>query len=260
MGNDTPLQAGDRIIIGGDVFLYAWWKDDPEVNPYTIEADSSGGGVIITDYSRYNWPSAVIPETLNEKPVTGIGEAAFAGAYLQAVTLPARLEFIGNKAFTGNWFSRLQIPDSVRSIGKLAFQNVGLESLDLGSGLELIDDYAFDGNRLQNLFLPSRIKQLGEGAFADNPLETIEIGDAVALHNDIALGIHGAARVARSMGLSNEGEFRAMGISSFIATHAWVTNTVYKEGFLRRSLGLEPWAGPTTPLCSISSTKRAARL
>jgi len=26
------------------------------------------------------------------------------------------------------------------------------------------------------------------------------------------------------------------------------------------SLGFDPWAGPTTPLCSISSTRRAARL
>jgi hypothetical protein len=195
IGNAAPLQAGDRIIIDGDVFLYAWWEDDPDANTYAIEDDPSGGGVIIAGYSRYNYdsPIVVIPETLDEKPVIGIGEAAFAGAYLQAVTLPVRLKFIGNKAFAGNSLSRLQIPDSVQSIGKLAFQNVWLESLSLGSGLELIDDYAFDGNRLQNLFLPSQVKQLGEGAFADNPLETIEIGDAVAILNDTALGIHGAA-------------------------------------------------------------------
>jgi hypothetical protein len=193
IGNDTPLQAGDRITINGDVFLYAWWENDPDSSPYEIEEDPSGG-VIITGYRAYDyWPYfAVIPETLDEKPVIGIGEAAFADAHLQAVTLPARLEFIGNKAFAGNWFSRLQIPDSVRSIGKLAFQNVGLESLSLGSGLELIDDYAFDGNALQNLFLPPQVKQLEDGAFAGNPLETIEIGDAVIIRNDTALGIHGA--------------------------------------------------------------------
>jgi hypothetical protein len=192
--NTVPLQAGDRITMDDDVFLYAWWEDDPDASPYQIEADPSGG-VIITGYIDYNYGPylAVIPETLDEKPVIGIGEAAFADAYLQSVTLPARLEFIANKAFVGNWLNRLHIPDSVRSIGKLAFQNVGLESLSLGSGLELVDDYAFDGNGLQNLFLPPQVRELGEGAFADNPLETIEIGDSVIIRNDTALGIHGAA-------------------------------------------------------------------
>jgi hypothetical protein len=193
VGNDTPLQAGDRVRVSGDIFLYAWWKDDPAVFPYTFIDDPSGG-VIITNYSRYSGGlSIVIPELLDAKPVVGIGEGAFAGAYLDAITLPPQLEFIGNKAFVGNWLNTVKIPDSVKSIGKLAFQNVGLESLSVGSGLESIGDYAFDSNRLRAVFLPSGVLTIGEGAFADNSLETIEIGDHVAIHNDTAMGIHGAA-------------------------------------------------------------------
>jgi hypothetical protein len=193
VGNDTPLKAGDRITVYSDVVLYAWWKDDPEAIPYKFIVDSSGGA-IITEYFRYNTgPAVVIPEVLDEKPVIGIGEGAFARAYLDAVTFPQQLEFIGNKAFIGNGFNAVVIPDSVKSIGKLAFQEVYLTSLTLGSGLESIGDYAFDNNRLQILFLPPQVQSIGEGAFADNSLETIEIGDNVAIQNDTAMGIHGAA-------------------------------------------------------------------
>jgi hypothetical protein len=193
-GSDIPLQAGDRILINDDVFLYAWWENDPDANPFETRPDASGG-IIITNYIRYAYGSSsvIIPETLEGKPVTGIGEAAFADLFLDTITLPPRLEFIGNKAFVGNRLTRLIIPDSVKSIGKLAFQKVSLETLSLGSGLELIDMYAFDDNQLQNLFLPPRLKEIGEGAFADNPLESIEIGEAVVIHGDTALGIYGAA-------------------------------------------------------------------
>ncbi|MDR2133860.1 MAG: hypothetical protein LBP27_02040, partial [Treponema sp.] len=40
---------------------------------------------------------------------------------------------------------------------------------------------------------------------------------------------------------------------------AWLV-TAGDQTALRSSLGFDPWAGPTTPLCSISSTRRAARL
>ena len=70
IGNNAPLQAGDRISIDSDVFLYAWWENDPEAPPYEPEEDPSGG-VIITGYIGYNYGSyiVVIPETLDEKPV-----------------------------------------------------------------------------------------------------------------------------------------------------------------------------------------------
>jgi hypothetical protein len=196
-GNDTPFQSGDTIYIGYDnVFLYALWENDPDHSPYAYTVDSQTGGVTITRYNPYNtFTGAIaIPDTLDDgKPVTVIGEGAFAGAYLNDIVLPKHLEVIGSKAFTGNWLDAIVIPDTVKSIGKLAFQDSSLRKIRLGSGLESIDDYAFDGCSLTDLFLPEKVKIVGEGAFYHNDLASIEIGDDVDIRSETSLGTYGAS-------------------------------------------------------------------
>jgi hypothetical protein len=195
-GNDTPFQSGDTIYIGyGDIFLYALWEDDPDHSPYEYTVDSQTGGVTITRYNPYNtFTGAItIPDKLDDKPVTVIGDGAFAGAYLSAIVLPQHLEVIGSKAFAGNWLDTIIIPDTVKSIGKLAFQNSSLRNISLGSGLESIDDYAFDGCSLTVLFLPEKVKIMGEGAFYNNDLASLEISDNVDIQSDTSLGTYGAS-------------------------------------------------------------------
>jgi hypothetical protein len=194
-GSNTRFQSGDTITIGhGDVWFYAAWEDDPNYSPYTY-TDAETGGVKITKYSPYNKNDSplVIPNNLDKKPVTVIGEGAFANAYLDSVTLPNQLQIIESKAFTGNWFETITIPDTVRSIGKLAFEGSSLRTLTLGSNLKTIDDYAFDGNYLTDLILPDSVSSLGEGAFYDNKLTTIKIGDKVTIESDTSLGTYGAS-------------------------------------------------------------------
>ncbi|MDR2742655.1 MAG: leucine-rich repeat domain-containing protein [Treponema sp.] len=195
-GNDTPLQPGDKIRIESEnVWLYAWWEDDPNNLPYEYADDPDTNGVIITRYFVYSGYGRVltIPNTLNGKPVTVIGEGAFADAYLEAVVLPNKLEVIGNKAFVGSRFYDIAIPDTVKSIGKLAFQNAYLQTISLGSGLESIDDYAFDGNYLTVLLLPASVTSLGTGAFYGNSLVFIEISSNVAIESGTSLGTYGAS-------------------------------------------------------------------
>jgi hypothetical protein len=195
-GSDSPLQAGDTISIGYEsVWLYAWWEGDPHYRPYEYAEDLQNGGVMITRYSPLEgvW-DLIIPNTLDGRLVTAIGEAVFSGYYsLDSVVLPGQLVVIGNKAFAGTGMGHITIPDTVESIGKLAFQSSYLEGLSLGSGLEIIDDYAFDNNRLKALFLPENVRTLGEGAFAGNSLDVIEIGDNVTIESNTSLGTYGAA-------------------------------------------------------------------
>jgi hypothetical protein len=189
-------QPGDTINIGyEDVWLYAWWEDDLNYNPYEYSDDLQNGGVIITRYSPFdgNNSDIIIPETLDGKPVTAIGEGVFSGQYLDSVVLPGKLVVIGNKAFAGNWLRNITIPDTVKSIGKLAFQDCSLERIKLGSGLESIDDYAFDNNRLTVLFLPKSVKSVGEGAFSGNEIASIEIGSDVDIKNETSMGAYGAS-------------------------------------------------------------------
>jgi hypothetical protein len=194
--NGIPLQPGETISIGyEDVWLYAWWQDDPDNNPYEYTGDSLTGGVIITHYYNYDgqFSAITIPETLDDKPVTAIGEGAFTDTYLTSIVLPAQLEVIGNKAFARTWIESINIPDKVKSIGKLAFQNCSLKSASLGSGLKTIDDYAFDGNNLAALFLPKNLESVGEGAFYGSDLVSIEIGNNVVIKSETSMGINGAS-------------------------------------------------------------------
>jgi hypothetical protein len=195
--NDTPIQPGEAITIGYvDVWLYAWWKDDPDNNPYEYTDNSLNGGVIITKYFTYDGQiqTITIPDALDGKPVTAIGEGAFANVNLDSIVLPAQLEVIGNKAFAYNsWIENIVIPDTVKSIGKLAFQSCSLKGIGFGKGLESIDDYAFDENNLTVLFLPENLKSVGEGAFYGNEVVSIEIGDTVTIGSESSMGIHGAS-------------------------------------------------------------------
>jgi acetyltransferase-like isoleucine patch superfamily enzyme len=196
-GYESFLQAGDTINIGYEsIWLYAWWEDDPYYRPYEYAEDPQNGGVMITRYSPLDGYVAklIIPHTLDDKPVTAIGEGVFLGLYFsETVVLPGQLVTIGNKAFAGTWIESIVIPDTVEVIGKLAFQNSSLESISLGSGLETIDDYAFDNNRLTVLFLSEKVKTLGEGAFAGNGLISIKIGGNVTIKNNTSLGTYGAS-------------------------------------------------------------------
>jgi hypothetical protein len=194
--NGIPLQPGETISIGyTNVWLYAWWQDDPDNNPYKYIDDSLTGGVIITRYYHYDgqFSAITIPDTLDGKPVTAIGEGAFTDIRLTSIVLPAQLEVIGNKAFTRNWIESISIPDKVKSIGKLAFQDCFLKNVSLGSDLETIDDYAFDENYLTALFLPENLKSVGEGAFYGNDLVSIEIGNNVVIKSETSMGTNGAS-------------------------------------------------------------------
>jgi hypothetical protein len=194
-GSDTLFQPGEKISIGySDIWLYAWWEDDPYYIPYEYADDPATGGKIITRYDPYDYtPTLTIPETLGGGPVTAIGEGAFSGVYLDEIVLPGQLAVIGNKAFSGAGIRTIAIPDTVTSIGNLAFLNCNMETLSLGSGLEAIGDYAFDGNHLTTLLLPEKTKTLGEGAFYGNRLITIEISGNVTIESNTSLGVYGAS-------------------------------------------------------------------
>ena len=125
------------------------------------------------EISRYNGPGGdvVIPELIDNKPVTIIGYAAFGGyTGIISITIPNSITSIGDAAFyhsidlksinipdsvinigdeafyecTG--LTSITIPNSVTSIGELAFYGcAGLTSISIGEGVTSIGDWAFFG-------------------------------------------------------------------------------------------------------------------
>ena len=87
-----------------------------------------------------------IPETIDNKPVVGIGAMAFRNqSQLTGISLPNTVRFIGNRAFQ--------------------FCN-NLTNINMSQTLVTrIEDYTFDSCSLATLKLPQTVNYIGEGAF-----------------------------------------------------------------------------------------------
>lgn len=125
-------------------------KDTPSDPIYTTITDGSGG-VIITKINgeMATRPVPIIPSTLSNLPVTGLGDGLFA-----------------NNSF----ITHVNIPKSVKTLGTGVFQNcLYLSSVSLSDGITAIPASTFSGcsKRLQAVNLPGNTVSIGENAFRD---------------------------------------------------------------------------------------------
>ena len=113
--------------------------------------------------------AVTIPSTLGGKPVTSIGEAAFAYCSgLTNVTIPDSVTSIGYAAFYYcSGLTSVTIPDGVTSIGTSAFEYCsGLTSVTIGNGVTSIGDYAFsDCSGLTSVTIGNGVTSIGNRAF-----------------------------------------------------------------------------------------------
>ena len=113
--------------------------------PYAdLQRSVHGNAITITGYTGSS-NSPVIPDKLDGKTVTAIGENAFANSNI----------------------SSIRLPNTITSIGKNAFRNCSsLQNIALPSGVTTIEADAFHGcSALRTVVLPSSLKQLGSQAF-----------------------------------------------------------------------------------------------
>jgi len=159
-----------------------------------------GKAVRITGYRGGN-REVIIPDKINGRNVTSIGERAFGskqltsvtipesvtsiveGAFyrnqLTSVTIPEGVTSIGNFAFSNNQLTSVIIPESVTSIGVRAFFDNQLTSVTIPESVTSIGDYAFDGNKLTNVIIPAGVTSIVEGAFYRNQLTNVTIPEGV---------------------------------------------------------------------------------
>ena len=145
-----------------------------------LENDTSV--VIVKAVGRGNsYPSGeiVLPETINNKPVIGIGSRAF-----QSYTY--------NNLMTGD----ITLPNSLEYIGDSAFLRAkGIKNITFNSKLSSIGDYAFEGSGLTgNVSIPDRTSYVGKYAFqyAHN-ITSLEIGGSPILKGYAFQNMKGAS-------------------------------------------------------------------
>jgi len=153
--------------------------DEPYVCGYGTDFEcevNHDGTITITGYDKNAPKHVVIPDTIDGKTVTHIGDIAFIALDLTGIELPNGLISIGDSAFYRNSITTVIIPSGVISIGGYVFSKNQLKNVSIPDSVTTIGDYVFEGNSLTEVIIPSGIDRVGFYVFENNRLKIIDIG------------------------------------------------------------------------------------
>ena len=145
--------------------------------------------IIISDYEG-RFTSVIIPEMINGKPVTAIGEGAFLFRQLTRISIPNSVAAIGDFAFADNHLTSVIIPNGVTFIGRRAFSWNQLTSVIIPNGVISIGEGAFSWNRLTSVIIPDSVTSIGSRAFLSNVIFRNTMLTSVTIGADVALGLN----------------------------------------------------------------------
>ena len=130
---------------------------------------TNAGKITITGSNPKASGNLVIPATINNLPVTSIGNFAFSGSTgLKSVTLPSSVISVRAGAFSGcTELTNITIPNSVTSIGASAFAHCsGLTSVTIPNKVTEIADYVFGRcSKLTTVTIPNSVTSIRDEAF-----------------------------------------------------------------------------------------------
>ena len=143
-----------------------------------------GTVTIIRYYSNSNDKEITIPNIINGKKVTSIGERAFSScASLSSIIIPDSVTSFGEGAFYNcTSLVSITIPDSVTSIGYCAFSDcISLTSITIPDGVTRIDGATFyNCTSLTSITIPDSVTSIFDRAFYGcTSLTSITIPDSV---------------------------------------------------------------------------------
>ena len=172
--------------------------------------ENEDGGITITKYIGEG-NHVTIPQTINSKKVTIVGERSFAGANIISIVVPDTIIYISSYAFAScAILSNVKMSESLITISWGAFLNCNsLTTIDLSMGsLKYIDQEAFRGcQNLKNVKFGDNITLIRDKAFYD----CISLEEVILPKN-----------------LQEIGEYAFMNCSS--AKKIWIPQTLEKWG------------------------------
>ncbi len=173
-----------KFFDGTDIYDPAKADSDTEYDPDYEYIVNDDGTVTITGF-RHIETDVVIPSTINEHPVTGIGEGVFASAEpytstLKRVLIADGINRIDNKAFENcTSLEFIKLPPTLETIGDDAFANVtSMKEIELPEGLKTIGKNNFTG--MFDFFsadMPYSLESIGEGSFKNNMGSSLSVYD-----------------------------------------------------------------------------------
>ena len=123
--------------------------------------------IIIGYESQGTADEVVIPETVQDCTVSGVGFCAFKDANIVSISLPDTIKTISNFAFDGcNNLETVNMNAELTSIGIASFRRCyKLTSINLGNSLETLGSTAFKESGLVEITIPDTCETVGGTAF-----------------------------------------------------------------------------------------------
>lgn len=168
-GNDNLLNAVTEYTIDG-------------MNYFVLE----DGSASLSGYDSAEG-DIILPDTLEERPMTIIGSSAFSqNSLITSVTIPDSVTKIDEMAFIHcSELTEVILPDSLVSIEMNAFRKcTALTSIVLPESLEFLGDYAFkECTLLSDVTVPEDFTNFGSNAFPQAWLDTFRLDNGIAVVN-----------------------------------------------------------------------------
>ena len=195
------------------VVLFCWFAVAENKPDFFVSGDwkcilLEDNTVKIAEYRMSSFEkNVIIPETIDGRPVSVIGDGAFYSYdYIKNIVIPDGILSIENYAFLGcSSLETITIPDSVVTIGEEAFESCrslleieipeyvtkiekgtfagckSLKSVKLPAGLLSIDDNAFENcASLTSIELPKALQSIGDNVFVSSLLSELLIPENVS--------------------------------------------------------------------------------
>lgn len=118
-----------------------------DIEYFDYEIMDTTGTVRITGYSGPD-QDVIIPQTIEKRKVTVIGEEAFyKNEVIRSVVVPNGVVTIEKSAFSKSSLKEVELPDSLITIEYAAFYDVGVEEVDIPESVENIDSLNFENEQ-----------------------------------------------------------------------------------------------------------------
>lgn len=165
--------------------------DGPDITGPAIDGSNgldftesgSGDGVVIVGMGSCTDKNVVIPDTIDGKPVTAIGEKAFHQNYsIESVTLPDSIVSIGKSAFEQcHSLKTINLPDSIEKIEHRAFYGAGLTEVTIPVNVTEIASATFEKCKdLTAVHTSGNLRHIRSEAFRDcTSLVTVDLAEGV---------------------------------------------------------------------------------
>ena len=177
----VEISSGDVLTVkfdttGDDEIIWpvTWYIGDYEEESVEVQTTEDGfvyietdDGVLITKYTG-TVADLVIPDSINNKPVTSLSTAVFKSSNIKSIVWPESITEIPSNAFYGcNNLKSVTIPETVTSIGEGAFYNCSsLQEIVIPSGVVSIGKSAFSYcSSLKSIDIPATVTSIGDNAF-----------------------------------------------------------------------------------------------